>query len=239
MPDGGQQLSFRLFGRGSSQTSQQSVQFVTGWLEDIGIEVKPKIVSEDALTEIIGEGNFDLFEWGWVVEPDPNYQLSTFTCANRSYKDGGSVYANLSDSFYCDKEYDRCTPSRPSRSTRPSAPRPSRRCRRCSTIGAPYIVTFYYDNLEAYRSDRFTGFQPQPAPDGSLLFQYGTCSYQSIRPVTEEDTKGGGGGRRGRRASTTAATRWPSAVSWRRWSALGIGGFLLARNRRRPDADVE
>ena len=63
-------------------------------------------MSEDALTEIIGEGKFDMFEWGWVVEPDPNYQLSTFTCANRSYKDGGNIYANLSDSFYCDKQYD-------------------------------------------------------------------------------------------------------------------------------------
>ena len=82
------------------------MEFVAGWLKDVGIEVKPKIVSEDSLTEIIGEGKFDMFEWGWVVEPDPNYQLSTFTCANRSYKDGGNIYANLSDSFYCDKQYD-------------------------------------------------------------------------------------------------------------------------------------
>ena len=33
-----------------------------------------------------------MFEWGWVVEPDPDYQLSTFTCASRvSYKDGGTI----------------------------------------------------------------------------------------------------------------------------------------------------
>ena len=48
-----------------------------------------KIVSDDTLTEIIGQGKYDMFEWGWVVEPDPDYQLSTFTCAKRSYKDGG------------------------------------------------------------------------------------------------------------------------------------------------------
>lgn len=36
----------------------------------------------------------------------PDYQLSTFTCDKRSYKDGGEVYADLSDSFFCDEEYD-------------------------------------------------------------------------------------------------------------------------------------
>ena len=95
-----------MLGRSSSQNSKQSVEFVTGWLKDVGIAVKPKIVSEDSLTEIIGEGKFDMFEWGWVVEPDPNYQLSTFTCAKRSYKDGDSTLANLSDSFYCNPAYD-------------------------------------------------------------------------------------------------------------------------------------
>jgi peptide/nickel transport system substrate-binding protein len=47
---------------------------------------------------------------------------------------------------------------------------------------APYVVTAYYDDPQAYRSDRFTGFQPQPDPDGVVLFQYGTYSYRNITP---------------------------------------------------------
>ena len=50
---------------------------------------------------------------------------------------------------------------------------------------APYILTYYDDNPEAYRSDRFTGFVPQPAPKGSLLFPYGTWSYENLKPVSE------------------------------------------------------
>ena len=49
---------------------------------------------------------------------------------------------------------------------------------------APYVVTFYYDDPQAYRSDRFTGFVPQPAPNGALLFQYGTWSYENMTPVS-------------------------------------------------------
>ena len=76
MPGGGKKLSFRLFGRSDSPTSKDSVQYIAGWLAKIGIDVKTQIVSEDNLTQIIGDGAYDMFEWGWVVEPDPDYQLS-------------------------------------------------------------------------------------------------------------------------------------------------------------------
>ena len=89
---------------------------------------------EDALTEIIGQGKFDMFEWGWVVEPDPNYQLSTFTCANRSYKDGGEHLRQPVRLVLLQQGVRRAVRrSRPSRSTPASAPRPSSRCRRWST----------------------------------------------------------------------------------------------------------
>ncbi len=92
---------------GVQQTSQKTVEYVKDWLEEIGIEVNVKIVTEDTLHEMVGKGDFDMFEWGWVVEPDPDYQLSTFTCDQRSTDDDGTIFAGLSDSFYCDAEYDR------------------------------------------------------------------------------------------------------------------------------------
>jgi peptide/nickel transport system substrate-binding protein len=244
MPGGGKKLTFRLLGRSSSQTSQQSVQFVSGWLEDVGIEVKPKIVSEDALTEIIGEGNFDLFEWGWVVEPDPNYQLSTFTCANRSYKDGGNVYANLSDSFYCDKQYDALYAQQGEQIDPAQRAETVKQMQKMVYDSAAYIITFYYDNLEAYRSDRFTGLQPQPDPDGSLLFQYGTASYQSVRPVTAEDAAVDDTGGAGAQPAASAADDESGSGLLVGGLVVGLlvlagAGFAVARGRRRPQHDVE
>ena len=112
-PDGirraenGARLDFRLFGRSDSPTSKKAVEYIKRYLADVGIAANVTLISEDALTEKIGQGEFDMFEWGWVVEPDPNYQLSTMTCGSRSYEDGGSVLAGLSDSFYCNPEYDK------------------------------------------------------------------------------------------------------------------------------------
>lgn len=237
MPGGGRELSFRLLGRSNSQTSQQTVQFVAGWLEDIGVKVKTKIVSEDALTEIIGEGTFDMFEWGWVVEPDPDYQLSTFLCVNRSYKDGGSIFANLSDSFFCDDEYDALYDQQKQQIDPAQRAETVKEMQRILYEQAPYVVTFYYDNLEAYRSDRFTGFQPQPEPDGSLLFQYGTHTYRSIRPVTAEDKAKDGKKDQATDEGTSAGLVTGVVVA----GGVLLGGlvFLGLRGRRRPESDVE
>ncbi len=182
----GKRLSFRLFARSDSDTSQKSVQFIKSYLAAVGVETNVKVVSSDALTEIIGQGNFDMFEWGWVVEPDPNYQLSTFTCANRSYKDGGQILANLSDSFYCNPAYDELYTKQGGQTDEAQRWETVKQMQQMLYDDAPYIITYYYDNPEAYRSDRFTGFVPQPEQNGSLLFQYGTWSYENIKPVSAD-----------------------------------------------------
>ena len=46
-------------------------------------------------------------------------------------------------------------------------------------------MTAYTTIGEAYRSDRWACFQPQPDPGGILLFQYGIHNYLSIRPADE------------------------------------------------------
>ncbi len=186
----GNKLSFRLFARSDSDTSQKSVQFIKSYLAAVGVETNVKVVSSDALTEIIGQGKFDMFEWGWVVEPDPNYQLSTFTCANRSYKDGGQILANLSDSFYCNPAYDELYTKQGGQTDEAQRWETVKQMQQMLYDDAPYIITYYYNNPEAYRSDRFTGFVPQPDPNGSLLFQYGTWSYENLKPVSADSGSG-------------------------------------------------
>ncbi len=233
MPDGSRPLKFNLFGRSSSQSSKQTMEFVAGWLKDIGIDSKTKIVSDDALTEIIGQGKFDMFEWGWVVEPDPNYQLSTFTCASRSYKDGGSVYANLSDSFYCNKEFDALYKKQTEQIDADQRAETVKAMQKMLYDDAPYVVTAYYDNLEAYRSDRFTNFKPQPEPKGSLLFQYGTYSYKSIEPVSAEKKKSAAAKEESSNSGLVVASVVGGAV------LIGAAVFFGLSRRRRPDSEVE
>jgi peptide/nickel transport system substrate-binding protein len=229
MPNGGRPLRFRLFARQESNTSQQSVQFMKGWLRDIGIATDVKVVEENRLTEIIGQGEYDMFEWGWVVEPDPDYQLSTFTCASRSYMSGGDVTANQSHSFYCNPAYDKLYEQQ--KLTIDAAKRAEivKQMQKLLYDDAPYVVTFYYDDPQAYRSDRFTGFQPQPDPDGVVLFQYGTYSYRNITTPQAAAASGGDDGGSG-------VPVVPIAVGV---AVLGGAGVLLALRRRSTQDERE
>jgi peptide/nickel transport system substrate-binding protein len=182
-PKTGQEITLRLFGRSDSQVSRQSVQFVQSWLQAIGFKVTVKILSEDNLDQIIGDGDYDLFEFGWVVEPDPDYQLSTMTCAQRSFKSGNSYIAGLSDSFFCNPTYDALYAKQKTEINVAQRIATVKAAEKLAYDQGPYAITFYYDDLEAYRTDRFTGWVPQPSGDGALLFQYGTWSYRNIRPV--------------------------------------------------------
>jgi peptide/nickel transport system substrate-binding protein len=242
----GNRLSFRLFGRedSSGNNSAKNVQFIKGYFAAVGVETTTKIISSDNLTQIIGEGNFDLFEWGWVVEPDPNYQLSTFTCANRSYKDGDSVYANLSDSFYCNPAYDALFEKQGVETDVAKRTDIVKQMQQMLYDDAPYIITYYYDNPQAYRSDRFTKLVNQPSPDGSLLFQYGTWTYEAMTPVTAETATPSPG------SSVTQGAPAAPAASSTNWALIGgiaalvlvAGGvgFALSRGRGRDlDDDRE
>ncbi len=223
---GGKRLTLRLFGRSDSPTSKDSVQYIQGWLKAVGIDAQVQIVSEDKLTEIIGNGEFDLFEWGWVVEPDPDYQLSTFLCSSRSSKDGSTISAGLSDSFYCNPEYDALYAEQSTTTDLNARAVIVKQMQQMIYDDAPYAVTYYYDNLEAYRSDRFTGFQPQPDPNGSLLFQYGTWSYRNIEPVSAST---------GSSDSSGSSTGLLVGVGLGAVAVLGIIVFAVARSRRPSD----
>ncbi|MFM7598795.1 MAG: ABC transporter substrate-binding protein [Actinomycetota bacterium] len=190
-PDGAP-MSYRYFVRSDSATSVKTGEYIKSYLAEIGIEANIKPVTEDALYEIIGRGEFDMFEWGWVVEPDPDYQLSTFTCAKRSYKDGDTIYADLSDSFYCDPEFDALYEAQSVETDQAARADIVKQMQQMVYDDVAYVVLYYYDNLEAYRSDRFTGFVGQPEGSGSLLFQYGTYSYANAAPVGADSGDSGG-----------------------------------------------
>ena len=84
LPGGEKKLSFRIFGRSDYPLSKDTVAYIKGWLNKIGIDSQVQIMSNDKLNEIIANGEYDLFEYDWGVEPNPDYQLSVFLCSSRS-----------------------------------------------------------------------------------------------------------------------------------------------------------
>jgi peptide/nickel transport system substrate-binding protein len=180
----GKQLSLRLFIRSSSATETQAAPYIKSWLEAIGIKVTTSFMSDDQLTQVIGDGDYDLFVWGWGVEPNPDFQLSVFTCGQRSAGSNGKYTPGWSDSFYCNPAYDRLYAEQ---KTVDGAARAQviQQMEKMLYDDDAYSLLYYYNDTQAYRGDLFTGFAPQPdTSNGLLLYQeVSWWSYRCIRPV--------------------------------------------------------
>jgi peptide/nickel transport system substrate-binding protein len=181
----GKQLSLRLFIRSTSSTESQAAPYLKSWLTDIGIKVNTSFMSDDQLTQVIGDGDYDMFVWGWGVEPNPDFQLSVFTCGQRSISAGGGKYTpGWSDSYFCNSAYDKLYGQQKSLD---GAARATviKKMQQMLYDDDPYALLYYYDDTQAYRSDLFTGFAPQPdTAHGLLLYQeVSWWSYRCIRPV--------------------------------------------------------
>ncbi len=174
LPNGDPIGKLRLFARTDSETSLSTMAFFKEWLKDVQVDSTVVAVESSKLTNIILDGEFDTFSWGWYVEPDPDSILSYFTCAQR----GG-----WSDSWYCNPEYDRLYKEQNSSTVDTERQAIVKQMLQMLYDDAPYLNTVYNQIGEAYRSDRWEGFVPQPDPGGILLFQYGHANYLNVRPV--------------------------------------------------------
>jgi peptide/nickel transport system substrate-binding protein len=97
---------------------------------------------------------------------------------------------------------------------------------------AAYSIMWYDPYFQAYRTDRFTGYNPQPPQNGDLLEGWGGISdvWLTLEPVSAAE---GGGG-------SSAEARGVSPLLWAGIAAvLVIGAIVLfARRRRVSDEDV-
>ncbi|MEX2421537.1 MAG: ABC transporter substrate-binding protein [Actinomycetota bacterium] len=224
----GRPLEFRYHVRTTEQTSVDAAPFVSEWLAEIGVGTEVIAVTSNRLGDIINEGTYDLFSWGWFPDPDPDSALSWFQCDQRP--PDGSTYGN-NDSYYCNPEYDRLYLEQQQALNPQDRWEIVHEMQRIYYEDAAYAIMWYDPYLQAYRTDRFTGFNPQPPPEGDLLEGWGGPSdvWTTLRPVAA----GGGSG-------SSSAARGIPAVVWAIGAGLIVvlGVILRLRRRRATDEDV-
>jgi ABC-type transport system substrate-binding protein len=213
----GRPLEFRYYVQTDDQNTVKTAPFVRSWLADIGIRADVTAMSSGRLGDEINAGTYDLFHWGWIPDPDPDSILQNFTCEDRP--PNAQTYGD-NDAFYCNPEYDALYEQQ--RSTLDAQERLAliQEMQRIFYEDSPYVVLWYSPYFQAYRTDTFTGYLPQPAPKGDLLTGYSRDAILSIRPVGE--------------GSATRETRGiPPLV----WIAIAAGVVVIVLLRRRPAED--
>lgn len=182
MPGGGEPLELLYYIRTEDQDTLPLGELIQGWLQDVGIGVKVRAVNDTRLGDIVYYGEFDMNTWGWGPDPDPDFILSVFTCGQRPE---AGIW---NETFYCDKDYDQMYLEQKTLVDPEERATLIKEMQRKLYLEVPEVVLYYYNFLEAWRTDRFTGFTHQPPPNGAVFDQYGIYTILSMQLKSEAGT---------------------------------------------------
>jgi len=158
-----------------------------------------------------------MFIWGWGQYVDPDYILGCFTTDQIDF---------WNDACWSNKQYDALY-QRASTTIDPVQRKPIvDQMLKVFYDSAPYIIWDYPQQLEAYNTNRWTGWTHVPSSGGPVLFITDNIdTYLNLKPAAA--------------ASSTSGT--PTSV----WIALGVAvvlivaGIVVLARRRGRAASVE
>ena len=172
----GKPLNLRLFMPDSDANYPKSAQFIKDWFSQLGIKVTTRVLdSATLITQMsvpeAGAGNkadYDLFIWAWTGSADPNSLLLNFTT---------SAIGSSSDSNFSNPQYDALFAQQNKEGDEARRHDEMAQLQQLMYDQAPYHILYYDGELDAYRTDRFSGWQNQPVDKGVPLFGYGSLDY--------------------------------------------------------------
>jgi peptide/nickel transport system substrate-binding protein len=165
----GNPLEYRLYAS-ESATNARILEAISDGLAQIGISAPPTLMDEDSLIGLYPDFDFDLIYWGWGLDPDPDFAMLIFTCDQR--EEGG-----WNDSGYCDPAFDEMYLQQAVTVDHEARRQIIWQMQEKLFYDRPYIVLTYAKTVQAYRSDRFTGFGLEA---GDILWK---ADFLPARPV--------------------------------------------------------
>lgn len=172
----GKELSFRLIAIATTDVDVCAAKLFVDAAAAVGIKLELQTLDETTLGDTVYNAdapNWDIFVWGWDSgTPDPSYMLGVVLCSQI----GGN-----NDVYYCNKDYDAQYAKQAT--TVDQAARKSITDAMQQTFygSAAYMVMWYQDKLQAYRTDTWTNWAEIP---GGIIFNFTRDNYLSIVPAT-------------------------------------------------------
>jgi peptide/nickel transport system substrate-binding protein len=176
--NGNKPLVFRFFLLTSQPQEIKQAPFIKGWLKQIGIQINTQVMTEGKFVDNWLANDFDMYMWGWGPDPDPDFIVSTFTSGQCD---------SWSDTCYQNPQYDALYEQQRVATDPTERKKLLDQMQQIVYEDIPEVVVYYAENLQAYRTDRWTGYVNQPQPAGYKLFQYGNASYLSLHVKSAAD----------------------------------------------------
>jgi len=173
-PESGRPFELLMPASDETTGAVEAGQLIVGYLDAIGMQVELQPSSDGKMDDYWGSGDFDMYIWYWSGDPDPNYQLWVFASGQ---------CGSWSDGCYSNPDYDDLYYAQTSIFDREERREVVFEAQEFIYRDLPGVVLAYPSWLEAYRTDRFTGWTPVPGENGYLLPTYNYNSLLTVQPV--------------------------------------------------------
>ena len=151
MPDGSRPLVLRMNWPSDSTWAQRGAELLAQNWAQIGVKTELQALDADALTAICCPSfDFDVILWGWGSDPDPAFLLSVMTT--------DEIPTGTSESGYSNAEYDELYKKQAVELDQQTRIDMIWRMQEIVHYDSPYIIPFYGQAVQAFRTDRFTGW---------------------------------------------------------------------------------
>ena len=171
-PFGSPIMNFRMYWPSDSVDAPRMAELLAGMWKEIGVGVQPQAIDPDALTALCCPAfDFDIMLWGWGSDPDPNLLLNVMRTE--------SIATGSSETGYSNARYDALYEQQSVELDLKKRQALVWEMQRQVHEDAVYIIPYYEMQVQAVRTDRFTGW----IVDQNKLDLSDVSSLVNITPV--------------------------------------------------------
>jgi peptide/nickel transport system substrate-binding protein len=176
MDCGGRQLDIAMQIPSDIDAGPREAELLAGWWDQIGIHMTPQVLEPDTVTaNCCPAFDFDMLLWGWGPDPDPSFILTVLTSAE--------IPTGMSETAYNNPEYDRLFDEQGVELDHATRVQMVHDMQRMMLEDLPYIIPYYDESVQAFRSDRFTGWPVPAEGSGEILYLQDPLSLTAVSPV--------------------------------------------------------
>jgi peptide/nickel transport system substrate-binding protein len=151
MPDGSNPLNLRLYWPSDIEAAPRIAEMLSETWGQVGVKVQAQAFDPDALTAACCPAfDFDVMIWGWGSDPDPGFLLGVLTTEQ--------IPTGSSETGYSNPEYDKLFVQQGTELDKEKRREIVWEMQKILFDDVVYIIPYYEDAAEAYRTDRFTGW---------------------------------------------------------------------------------
>jgi peptide/nickel transport system substrate-binding protein len=191
----GKPIKLRLYARSESPESQNCGKLITGWFQEIGLDIDYQVIDDGALgdKQYNYDGDqyapdFDMFIWGWGGDVDPNFILSILTT---------NSIESWSDCVWSNAEYDKLFLQQQSTIDVQERIAIVKQMQQIVYDESPYIPLVYPLDLEAANKGKWTGWVRANQDRGAWWYNTQPDTYVAVHPGSTAPVETSGGSNTG------------------------------------------